>query len=477
MYFPRGHTHGPYSKSAIQNQNQLAPNATKPKTLLAPHFFLFRRLNYNCDYPPLHTTTVGMPSHRKTRTSPKKLPKQSKPMTYSAKQLFEAAEQAVHVQDPTQALTLFTAAISKAEGSFRVDILEKRAAVKVSLADQEGASEDYQAALDLVHIPEGGPQLASALERKAGLYMYKGQLSQGEDALSVYRQAMGLLERSLKLREEENGGQDAMQEEKSTNTLQETRQQMATACCTAAELYLTDLCYEENAEQECESYIQQALKILDNDGEPIVDALQTCASLKLSQNKGMEAVDFILRAFEKIRVGCEALASLVGMRDSANPDEATELLETEAVQKLPGFEFRCQTAKLLLECAAVLKKEQDGKELDVRQQQCVRAAIDTLGSLMAENDEVVEIWSLAGEASMATDPPSSKAAKHYWERSVEMLSSVKDSIEEQLQEVEDDDEEEELNQELEEVMCQLDSVQVKLKDIAAESDGGMEEGD
>ena len=413
-----------------------------------PHFLTFQKENQSAVV--VVYSRPSMPSHQKKRSSPKKLAKQQQPkMTYTAQQLAEAADQAMHMQDPTQALNLYTAAVVQAtEQALQVDILEKRAAVKVSLADQDGALEDYKAAL---HLLPPQPTDVNDLERKAGLFMYMGQLSQGEEALIVYRQALELLEKALPLRQDD------------PKALAETRQQLATACCTTAELFLTDLCFEENAEQDCESYIQQALKLLDSDGEPIVDALQTCASLKLSQNKGLEATDYILRAFAKIRVGCESLAALVEMRESENPDEATELLETEAVQKLPGFEFRCQTAKLLMECASV-QETSDADDHTERRTQCLRAAVDVLGSLMAENDEVVEVWALAGDAFNFLEPSAPNAA-HYWERAVEMLTSVKGSLEEQRDETEDDEEEDELNQELEEVLGQLESLQEKLSKV------------
>jgi len=60
------------------------------------------------------------------------------------------------------------------------------------------------------------------------------------------------------------------------------------------------------------------------DGEPLVDALQTMASLRLSQKtRQQEAVPFILRAYDKMKTGCEALATLVGLGDDDNDAAAT----------------------------------------------------------------------------------------------------------------------------------------------------------
>lgn len=69
-------------------------------------------------------------------------------------------------------------------------------------------------------------------------------------------------------------------------------------------------------------------------------------SLRLSQQK--DATPFILQAYQQIRRGCEALATLVGLhvtnKDDAAEETAVELTEVDAVNNLPGFEFRCQTS-------------------------------------------------------------------------------------------------------------------------------------
>jgi hypothetical protein len=83
---------------------------------------------------------------------------------------------------------------------------------------------------------------------------------------------------------------------------------------------------------------------------------------------------FILQAYANIKVGLEALASLVGLDGNNDDDDddddddetrrkipnqqALELQEVlDAANSLPKSEFRCQTAKLLVECAALLKEE------------------------------------------------------------------------------------------------------------------------
>jgi len=264
-------------------------------------------------------------------------------------------------------------------------------------------------------------------------------------------------------------------------------QKLSGAYCNVAELYLTDLCYEDNAELECESYLEKALQIKDPDGEPLVDALQTMASLRLSQKpRQLEAVSYILRAYDRMKVGSEALASLVGLNETASDEtgkdeeEAVELKEIDAANNLPEFEFRCQTAKLLLECASLLKESPSPPSLQQPSQedQCLNAAISVLGSLLAQNDEVVEIWYLTGCAFAAKRPPLIDPGRFYFNKAMQMLQDIKKALEEEAK-FADQEDMEELREQLEENQVQIEDVQAKLTELGGEDeqdDETMEEG-
>ena len=243
------------------------------------------------------------------------------------------------------------------------------------------------------------------------------------------------------------------------------RRQQSAAFCAIAELYLTDLCYEEDAEQQCEEAVQAAMDFIDiTDGEPLVDSLQTMASLRLSQRRAKEAATFVLGAYRKMKSGCEALSALVGLqKDEEVATQAVELVDVDAANNLPGFEFRCESAKVLLECAAVLKEENDGDAAKIPEQavQCNDAAIQVLGSLLAENDEVIEIWYLMGCAFAAASELD--AAAQYWGRTLEMLLKVKESLE-----VDSDDDEEQ--DQLQDVIVQIEDVSKRLEEIGHERD-------
>jgi len=256
---------------------------------------------------------------------------------------------------------------------------------------------------------------------------------------------------------------------------QNVRRQLCGGYCSVAELYLTDLCFEENAEQNCESALEAALKLDDPTSSP--DAVQAMANLRLSQCRGFEAVAFMLEAYKRVKVGCEAMADLVGLggdqgMNSENGERAAKELKGEALDatnSLPGFEFRCQMAKLLLECASILEDvTSDGAKRTEQRQGCVEGAIQVLGSLLAENDEVIEIWYLLGCTFESTEPKSDEASKYYFETALDMLEKVKKGLKREMPT-------DEVKDEIEDVKQKIKDIKQRLDEIAKTGDTAMEE--
>ena len=262
---------------------------------------------------------------------------------------------------------------------------------------------------------------------------------------------------------------------------------------------MTDLCFEPDAEEQCEAMLASAMAI--DDGRA-PDALQAKANLRLTQRRGEEAVHSILEAYGRMKIGCESMADLVGLgkvdgdedeaarkrggnEDDDDDDEeakAKELVEIDAASSLPGFEFRCQTSKILLECAAVLGDSDRGgggcgdednvgsDENDARKNACVESAIQVLGSLLAENDEVVEVWYLLGCAFEAMSPTSVDAAKYYWETALTMLAKVKEGMDQAGDDEVEDEEKQCIIDQANEIKERLDTMLDE-----AEEEGDMDE--
>lgn len=169
-------------------------------------------------------------------------------------------------------------------------------------------------------------------------YMYLGQMSTGLEAISWFEKGISLLQ------------------VKATSLLPGPEQasifsEISDALVTCAELYMTDACFEEDAEEKCGSFIEAALNA--NPGNP--EAWQTKASYRLSQQNPEEA--------------------------SAHLHESFRLWSELPQEQWPSYEFRLTTAKLFLEL------EDSSK------------AIEILDLLLKEDDRQVNAWYCRGLAA------------------------------------------------------------------------------
>eukprot|EP00978_Attheya_sp_CCMP212_P038740 scaffold195060_cov36-Attheya_sp.AAC.1 len=158
-----------------------------------------------------------------------------------------------------------------------------------------------------------------------------GQLSEADEALDCYKKCIADLGSCIKslegkaVADTKIEGEDMDEDDDESNpktVLGDKRKLLCGAYCSMAELYLTDLCYETDAEQQCESYLAAALKIPDGDtGKPTVDALQTVANLRMSQNRLDDAMSNMLDVYQSMKSSCEGLSALVGLGGSTPVDK------------------------------------------------------------------------------------------------------------------------------------------------------------
>lgn len=112
-------------------------------------------------------------------------------------------------------------------------------------------------------------------------YLNLAQLLTGREALECYRRAYEILLRDL----------GRARKKKNQKTIRRT---IASVRCGAAELFLTDLCDEPEAEQECEANVNDANFYCDDS----VEVHQLRGSLRLSQQRNEEALVSLRRAVE-----------------------------------------------------------------------------------------------------------------------------------------------------------------------------------
>jgi len=370
------------------------------------------------------------------------------------------------------------------------NVLGKMGELKASCGDVEGARNDFldaiellgnqQEATDMMQGDDGECNISTAQnsESKAGLYLYLGQLSTGTEALTALRIGVSELQRTVSIldrlatsKDDEANGMDIDGELNSLNLkrfMVETKRQLCAAYCSIGELYLTDLCEEPDAENSCEAALKSAVEIdasaqiesgpFESElGPSPPDALQTMANLRLSQSRVAEALDCIMKTYDRMKVGCEAMSGLVGLatdKEGVQEAKARELLELDAASTLPEYGFRLQTAKIMLECTSLVD---DGN--NNTKERCSESAIQVLGSLLSENDEVIEVWYLLGCAFMSCSPPNPDSARHYWENAVDMLTKAKEQMEHSSEDV---------ACELEVIQSQLEEVTKKLDELGEE---------
>ncbi|KAH8591666.1 hypothetical protein B0O99DRAFT_654332 [Bisporella sp. PMI_857] len=215
--------------------------------------------------------------------------------------------------------------------------------IHVELGEIDAAREYFSRAAIIDEDCDIGEELGGGAEK----FLWLAQLSEegGQDSVDWYErgatslriQIQALLDRKI-------------QDTESQTLLEEKRRKLAIALCSVVEVYMTDLSWEEDAEQKCEALVTEATMVAPGYAEP----LQTLANVRISQDRLEEAKS--------------ALNGSLDIWKDLEPDD----------QKVPDFPTRVSLARLLLEAGM------DGE------------AIEVLERLVGEDDSSVEVWYLGG---------------------------------------------------------------------------------
>ncbi|KAI8057792.1 hypothetical protein BDF22DRAFT_616155 [Syncephalis plumigaleata] len=169
-------------------------------------------------------------------------------------------------------------------------------------------------------------------------YLCLGQLSVGPDALQYYEKAVERM--AAEYQAYESGSDEA----------KIVARQLSSAYVSMTEIYLTDCCFEADAEARCEQYLEQAVKADSTNPE----VFQTLASVRLSQQRPDEAK--------------EALEQSISHWIDLDPQDTA----------YPPYDSRIALVKLLLELEQYER------------------AITVLDGLQREDDQSVDMWYLFG---------------------------------------------------------------------------------
>ncbi|KAI8936531.1 hypothetical protein NX059_006935 [Plenodomus lindquistii] len=210
--------------------------------------------------------------------------------------------------------------------------------INVELGDPDAAKEAFQAAI--VIDPEGATDGAEK-------FLWMAQLNEegGAESVRWFTKGIEVLKRELGELESKVVKKADVEE-----LVEEKRQKIANSLCGIAEVYMTDLSWEDDAEARCDAAVTEALLVAPNNPEP----LQTLASVRISQLRHEDARSALTKSME--------------LWKDLDPDDP----------KVPDYSTRISLSRLLMET-----------EMEDE-------AIEVLERLVGENDGSVEAWYLGG---------------------------------------------------------------------------------
>jgi len=247
-------------------------------------------------------------------------------------------------------------------------VLETMGNIYAELGNVDTAKEHYMKAV--------------ALEPKEGhvKYLYLGQLSQGPEALKFYHQAIDIMKATVT--EDESSGVG--------------NRDISNVYCSIAELYMTDCCMEEGAEQSCEQACQQAVEV---DGENPEAYLAMC-NLLLVKGDTEGAKNIALKVNELWQ-------------------SLTQNNDDDSIVELMSYESRMTLLKILI-------------EVDLCDKVCEIGV-----QLLEENEDDIRIWYYIGLSKSLMNEVDGQ--RHYLETALflyeknqhtdeDMLSHIKELL-------------------------------------------------
>lgn len=159
---------------------------------------------------------------------------------------------------------------------------------------EEDAGEWWDALIQGGGAGTGGVNLGARAEK----YLWLAQLSEdgGADSVRWQERGAGVLRAAL-ARVEERAVAAGLTDRQKTlvdEARRDLNRRLSSALCAVAEVYMTDLSWETDAEQRCEALITEATMLAPD----LADAWQTVANVRISQGKPDEARTALTRSMD-----------------------------------------------------------------------------------------------------------------------------------------------------------------------------------
>lgn len=322
----------------------------------------------------------------KNRSHPKKSTAAS---TKPAKQLLAEATALLEQGDATGAVTTARAAL---DAALENDDTRACAAhmllgeINVELGEIDTARSHF---LDAARLDEDG-SLTEELGGGPEKFNWLAQLSEegGADSVQWFERAAACLRAQIQTltaaadEARRKGSAMGTAEREIEATVSEKKKKLSETLCAVAEVYMTDLSWEEDAEARCEALITEATML----APELPDAWQTVANVRVSQSRRDDAV--------------AALERSMALWTDLEPEDPG----------VPPFPSRVSLTRLLIEC-------------DLQQK-----AVEVCERLVLDDDGSVEAWYLGGmahytlgekgksETSSTANGDKSAEAKDNWKK-------------------------------------------------------------
>jgi len=348
--------------------------------------------------------------------------------TVNARELLAKATALLEVGDPESAAKAATIAYENIgeKGRQAGAALSLLGQIHVELGEIDKAREFFITAVKVDEdglLPEdvgGGPEK----------FLWLAQLSDegGRDSVTWFERGAAALRAQIQTLTDKLASLPLTRRENEA-IIDEKSRKLGETLCAVTEVYMTDLSWEEDAEQRCEALITEATMLTPE----VAATWQTVANVRISQNRLDEAK--------------EALKRSLGLWIDLSPEDPT----------IPDFPTRVSLVRLLIEVG--MEKE----------------AIEVSEILISEDDRSVEAWYLGGygrytlgEKLKESQPSDSTAWQGTWRSSRKWLGQCLRIF------AQEEYEDKRLGEHAKEL---LELIKSELGDPPADEDGGWEDTD
>ena len=228
-------------------------------------------------------------------------------------------------------------------------------------------------------------------------WVHLGTMSEGAEAVGYFRRGINLLESRVMAASAAAKASFAS----SLDSVTLLKRSLSNSYCSIAEIYMSDLCDEPEAEREAET--SAAAAVTADEQNP--DAHAVYASVRLSQSRPSEAAIMLKRASALLEALCREMEEDVLKEDDGNNEEGDMVLSEEnSSNNTTSLSLKTTEAKELLaaQSAALMPAYHSRLSLGkmCMESELWHEASDIFDRLLAEDDTVMEIWFLLGEAQL-----------------------------------------------------------------------------